>query len=437
MSYYGDYTHWAMLRDVDRQTVARPSPWQNGNPALEPSLGDILNTDNLIRVFWNLAKTNGQAPGADGVTYSDLGFREVASIMRWFAKFTLECNIYVPQPVRRRSIPKGNGKKRLLRIPTVVDRVAASALAEAMTPFWEARFLPGSYGFRPNRSTWQMLAHLDLLVNKEALPVLVVEDIEKAFDNVRLDQLNEDHERHIEQSELLWFIRAILVGSRTRGRRTVGIDQGNPYSPIGLNVRLHHAHDLRMAETDAEAAWLRFADNHLYICVNFREAQRVRDFAAERLSEAGLRFKEGGRCCVDLRKTMSTPVLGFKLSNADGRLLFSLNDNAPGGVFEDFADKLQKAHDAVDHWRQARAVVNGFINAYGPAWRNEVVCSRSRERILIELQLAGFSNVSCRAELHEWFHAAWRRWQRLRSSVWQRWETLRTGHSLDVAHSSA
>src|SRR5262245_50111684 len=85
---------------------------------------------------------------------------------------------YRPQDVRRIAVPKpGTGEYRILKIGVLADRVVGKALHNAFTPLWEGRFLPCSYGFRPRRSTWTLLADLEVAMERQGRWVLGIADI--------------------------------------------------------------------------------------------------------------------------------------------------------------------------------------------------------------------------------------------------------------------
>src|SRR5262245_53367584 len=131
---------------------------------LLPSVEEIANVENLIRVFRELKRNAGQAPGEDGVTYADLSSSEVGSCMRGLSQVLLQGQ-YRPGPSRLLSIPKASGKgDRKLALRNILDRVIAAAVNNAMTPYWEKEFLPDSMGFRPHRGPWDMLIRLEMLM---------------------------------------------------------------------------------------------------------------------------------------------------------------------------------------------------------------------------------------------------------------------------------
>src|SRR5205807_165578 len=111
---------------------------------------------------------------------------------------------YKPYASRGVRIPKCSGKGfRTLHIRNIADRVVAAALSQALTPFWEARFLPGCMGFRPGKGVWHALARLEGAMMTENRWVLAQDDIANAFDHVNINDVLEDHRRNLEDAGLL------------------------------------------------------------------------------------------------------------------------------------------------------------------------------------------------------------------------------------------
>lgn len=126
-----------------------------------PTIDVIAATDNLLNTYHDLHRDGGQAPGPDGIRYADLGRGEVAAIMRLVSQ-VIRDGSYRPHRARSLRIPKASGRgQRTLRIQGIIDRVVATALHRALSPVWESIFHDRSYGFRPGRGPWDMLAHLE------------------------------------------------------------------------------------------------------------------------------------------------------------------------------------------------------------------------------------------------------------------------------------
>jgi retron-type reverse transcriptase len=110
---------------------------------------------------------------------------------------SLSTHNYCPYPAGKVLIPKGNGRFRELRLAIIVDRTIAKALQEAVTPLLGTLFLPGVYGFRPGRNTWDMLLAIEKTALEQDRWVLAVDDVKDAFPSVRIADVLADYHPHI------------------------------------------------------------------------------------------------------------------------------------------------------------------------------------------------------------------------------------------------
>lgn len=199
---------------------------------------EILSKENLAEAVKRV-KANKGAPGVDQMTTAKAEeyFYEheeeiVSSIMEMK---------YRPQPVRRVYIPKPNGKKRPLGIPTVIDRIIQQAVAQKLAEIFDSSFSEHSYGFRPGRSASNAIAEVLGYLN-EGYEWVIDLDIEKYFDTVNHDKLISILREKVNDRITLHLIRSFLkAGVMEEGlikETELGVPQGGPLSPVLSNIYL-------------------------------------------------------------------------------------------------------------------------------------------------------------------------------------------------------
>jgi RNA-directed DNA polymerase len=198
----------------------------------------ILSRGNLITALKRVEKNKG-SHGVDGMSSQDLRFHVYKE---WTAmKVALLEGTYEPQPVRRVEIPKPDGGVRLLGIPTVTDRFIQQAIAQILSPIYDATFSEYSYGFRPNRSAHDAVRKAKSYI-EEGNRWVVDMDLEKFFDKVNHDRLMGTLAKRIEDKRLLKLIRKYLKsGIMINGlfkTSEQGAPQGGPLSPLLSNIVL-------------------------------------------------------------------------------------------------------------------------------------------------------------------------------------------------------
>lgn len=202
-------------------------------------LEKIISNDNLNEAFKRVKKNKG-SHGID-----KMGVDELLTYLRENGNQLKESILegsYKPSAVRRVEIPKANGKKRPLGIPTVVDRVVQQAIAQVLSPIFEKTFSDNSYGFRPNRSASQaILKCKEYMDNGYRWAVDI--DLERYFDTVNHDKLIGLIYKEVKDIRVITLIRKYLNAgvmiSGVTNATTEGVPQGGNLSPLLSNVMLN------------------------------------------------------------------------------------------------------------------------------------------------------------------------------------------------------
>ena len=204
------------------------------------NLISIITTEENIRLAYrNLKKNAGsRTPGTDGKTIADLAEMSESELIHVVQK---KFEWYQPQSVRRKDIPKGNGKTRPLGIPTIMDRLIQQCVLQVMEPICEAKFCDTSNGFRPNRGVENALAQAEKHMQTSNLHIVIDIDIKGFFDNVNHGKLlRQIWAMGIHDKKLLCIISAMLKAEVAGiGFPEKGTPQGGIISPLLSNIVLN------------------------------------------------------------------------------------------------------------------------------------------------------------------------------------------------------
>jgi len=235
-------------------------------------LEQILDRRNIEKALVQVERNKGTA-GIDGMQCSEL--RSYINTQWQRLRQNILQSSYEPSPVRRVEIPKPQGGKRMLGIPTVVDRMLQQAIAQWLTPMYEGEFSNRSYGFRPNRNAHQAVLQAEQYLNEGKIWVIEM-DLENFFDKVNHDKLMSALSRKITDKRTRKLIRSYLTSGIMEGgvisTRSEGRPQGSPLSPLLSNIVLD--------ELDKELekrghAFVRYADDVSVYVSSEASAKRV------------------------------------------------------------------------------------------------------------------------------------------------------------------
>lgn len=237
----------------------------------------ILSPDNLQRAYKQVVGNKG-AGGVDKMGTSELLPYLNLHLGELIEK--IKSGKYKPTAVRRVEIPKDNGKKRQLGIPTVVDRFIQQAISQVLMEEYEPLFSDNSFGFRPNRSTQDALKRVQQYA-EEGYRYCVDLDLERFFDTVNHSKLIQVLSETMKDGRVVSLIHKYLnAGVMVRHKyeeTSEGVPQGGPLSPILSNIILNELDK----ELDRRGhPFVRYADDCIVLVKSLRATERVRDSIA-------------------------------------------------------------------------------------------------------------------------------------------------------------
>ncbi len=249
------------------------------------TLERILSQENLNKAFKKVVRNKGSA-GVDGMETFELGDyirshpHEISESVR--------NGTYRPKPINRVYIPKDNGDKRPLGIPTVIDRFVQQAVALVLSEEYEKVFSDNSFGFRPQRSCRGAITRALEYLNT-GLEWVIDLDLSKFFDTVNHSKLLQLLSDRIEDGRVISlihrFLRAPICEDGKVGKKvTVGTPQGGVISPVLANIILN---ELDQLLDSRGIKFVRYADDMVILCGSQKAAERilknVKDFVEKKL----------------------------------------------------------------------------------------------------------------------------------------------------------
>ena len=274
-------------------------------------------------------KSNRGAAGVDGQTIQNFEVDLSNNLYKLWNR--LSSGSYFPSPVRRVDIPKADGGKRPLGIPTVADRIAQEVVKRKLEPLLEPVFHADSYGYRPGKSAidavnrcrqrcWRSDWVLDI-------------DVKGFFDSIDHELLLKAVRHHTDSVWVLlyverWLKAPVKMENGSVDTRDAGTPQGGVISPLLANLFLHYVFDMWMARHFPHIPFERYADDIVCHCITEAQSRALWRALEQRFAECGLELHPAKTkivYCKDANRRWDCPETSFDFLGFTFRVRKSMN----------------------------------------------------------------------------------------------------------------
>ena len=340
---------------------------------------------------WESVKSNKGTYGVDEKSIEDFESNLKDNLYKLWNR--MSSGTYFPLPVKAVEIPKADGRKRLLGIPTVSDRVAQATLKSYLEPIVEPKFHEDSYGYRPGKSALDAVGVARRRCWKQNWCIDL--DIKDFFDNLDHSLLMKALRFHTSEKWIhlyveRWLKAPLQIKDGELQKRSCGTPQGGVVSPLLANIFMHHAFDDWMKRHFPYVKFERYADDMLAHCSSITQAKKILDAICVRLKECGLELnleKTKIVYCKDEDRKGSYENESFDFLGYTFRPRLSMNKygktfvNFTPAISKQAANKIRKEirswklhlrsdKNITDLARMFNAQVQGWVNYYGRYYKS-------------------------------------------------------------------
>lgn len=405
-SHSGTYQDFLSRHETEANSMTRATRQQR-REFVQRLYDRVIDDRNLRLAIEHVATKGGSAPGPNGLNLRKLDDRETWDLAHAL-RTLLRSGQYEHGPVRTTLIPKGRGRgTRPIRLANQDDRAVGRGVVQIIQPVIDPLFGNLSFGSRPRRGRDEATAAAERLALDNHQWTWVTEDLRDAFENVPRTRLLQVVRYHLPDDRLVELVSHLIGGAAGRG-----IPQGNPLSPLLLNIYLDWLLDRPWRRASPEIPLLRNVDDVLLLCRNRQEAQDAYRDLQRITRDATMTLKGTADTSIrDMEADQTAEWLGYGLGKEADGLRVHLTETC----WEKLEDNLHLASEAPEAPLLGHALPLEWIAQQGAAYPSQHGDVR---RIYAEVtrraQGMGFEEIPSLAEFTECWSRGNRRWQRAR-----------------------
>ncbi|MDR0555650.1 MAG: group II intron reverse transcriptase/maturase, partial [Holosporaceae bacterium] len=368
-----------------------------------------------VMAAWERVKANKGTYGIDEESIKDFESNLKDNLYKLWNR--MSSGTYFPPPVRAVEIPKSDGSKRLLGIPTVSDRVAQAVVKDYLEPIVDPKFHEDSYGYRPNKSALEAVGVARQRCWKQNWVIDL--DIKGFFDNLDHELMMKAVKHHTSEKWIHLYVKRWLEAPMQLENgeiveRKRGTPQGGVISPLLANLFMHHAFDDWMKRHWPAVKFERFADDIVAHCCSKKLAEKVLEKIGNRLKKCGLELHPLKTKIVyckdedrrDSHENESFDFLGYtfrpRLSKSKSGKMFvnfspAMSDKAGKKIRKEIRSwkiHLRGDKTLTDLAKMFNSKVQGWVNYYGKYYKSAMYpFLRNMERYLVRWAMRKYKKL--------------------------------------------